>query len=216
MLTAAGGVGAAAAAATTTTTAAASPRAPAYTPSSSHIRLSDAQRDELLAFDFTTGIVFASAKRVGKAIRSAVISAALNDNFDPLVALKVVLAAGPSTRRGALMKTRLDLFFDGDVDGLLEHARKLAAKPRSGLRLRPRPADSSRPHAAAMAALAAGRPGRALRRLSNEQLVETSDQAAADLRNLHPIADAPLSDTVNTEEPLPPLPGIIVLAFCAA
>ena len=84
----------------------------------SHLKLSESQREELLSMQISTCTVLDYSTRCGKAIRSAIEAAVYNENFDPLIALKAVLASAPPRRRGEMRKRRLDAFFadDGDIN----------------------------------------------------------------------------------------------------
>jgi hypothetical protein len=137
---------------------------------------------------------------MAKAIRSAVVAAAVENNFDPLVALKPVLFASPPHRRGETRKKLVELFFAGDVEGLLAAARKMACKPHSSHHLRPRSRPLHIPHPAALAALAAGRPGRALRRLACGELLDATSDAVAKMR----LACEPTPQLLPPRPPYPP------------
>ena len=128
----------------------------------SQIKLKEEQREKLFKADVQTGIVFEYKSRVSKAIRSSIVATSLEENFNPILALKVVLVALPAHRRGETLKRRLDLFFAGDVEGLLSELRDAASKAHSLRKTPQRAATQTGPYPPAMAALAAGCPGTAL------------------------------------------------------
>ena len=166
----------------------------------SRIRLTDQEREEFLQLQINTAIVLDYTSMVAKAVRSALSAAAVESNFDSLLALKPVLAAAPNHRRGELHKRRLDLFFNGNVGGLLTEARSAGRRP-ADRRLPPkRGVGREEPDVHAMAALSAGMPGRALRRLSQNSSPATSADAFNELQRLHPVADdpTPCQDTLNS------------------
>ena len=140
----------------------------------------------------STCVVLNYANRCGKAIRSAISAAALDNNYDPLLALKIVLAAAPSHRRAEVRKRKLDAFFAGDTNCLLAEARKesaIAPATRSQLRRRRNiyGADAN-----AMSALAAKMPGRALRLLTQTGTLPPTEETLAVLKELHPQEPDPI------------------------
>ena len=166
---------------------------------SSRIQLTEEQREKFLSSDIQTGIVFEYKSRVGKAIRSSVVAASVESNFDPLLALKAVLIALPAHRRGEILKRRLDLFFTGNAAGLLTELQEAASKAQSIKKKPQREISNTSPNRPAMAALAAGCPGKALRRLNMQPLVEPTPAVIERMRSLHPFESPPLP-------PLGPLP----------
>lgn len=134
------------------------------------IKLSDDQRETLLKASFGTATLFEFHLRVARSITPAMAAAAFDHNYDPLIALKPVLANLPPHRRSEVLKRRLDAFEAGDVPALCAEAQKCVTTNRR--QARPKCPSSRedivnlKPNAAAMRSLAAGMPGRALRRLS--------------------------------------------------
>lgn len=57
-------------------------------------------------------------------------AAAVESNFDPIVAIKVVIIALPPNRSGEVLKTRLDLFFAANSEGLIGELSKAADKTK--------------------------------------------------------------------------------------
>ena len=102
--------------------------------------------------------------RVAKAVRAAISAAAYENNFDPLVALKPVLAGSPPHRRTETRKRRLDAFEAGNIKTLLDEASKCAqsSKQRHGTRERhcQNAMKTEQPNKAAMRMLQFGMPGR--------------------------------------------------------
>ena len=141
---------------------------------------------------------------MSKAIRSSIVAASLEENFDPILALKVVLLALPAHRRGETLKRRLDLFFAGDVKGLLSVLRDAASKAHSLRKTPQRAATQTGPYPPAMAALAAGCPGKALRKLDRGSLVEPTPAVIERMRTLHPQEHRPQPPTaaLPTTQPL--------------
>lgn len=167
----------------------------------SKIRFDDAQREELLGAQISTCIILDYAKRCSKAIRSAMAAAAFDDNYDPLLALKVVLAAAPPRRRGEVRKKLLDAFFASDVNFLITHIatqKPTSVKTRIGdqRRLNAQGADAS-----AMLALSAGMPGRALRRLTQNGTLPATNDTIEALRSLHPQSPIPQPTTISANRP---------------
>ena len=128
-------------------------------------------------------------------MRAAIAAAAYENNFDPLIALKIVLAAAPPRRRGEMRKKRLDAFLNADLDTLLDEARKHKTPHISTRSHEIRRKTEEGADAAAMAALNAGMPGRALRRLSQTGTLGTSQETIAVLSLLHPASTDPLPCT---------------------
>ena len=96
----------------------------------SRIKLDDSQRERILRAEISTAVVLEYANRCGKAVRAAMVPAAFDSNFDPLLVLKIVLSSSPPRRRGELHKRLLDAFFAADVDTLINKLNRTACPAR--------------------------------------------------------------------------------------
>ena len=135
---------------------------------------------------FGTATLFDFHSRVARCIRSAITAAGFEQNYDPLIALKQVLANALPHRRSEVLKRRLDAFEAGDVAALCAEATKCIPFTRRPLRPKD-PASTgkvktSKPNAGAMRALAAGMPGRALRRLVEQVTAAASADTISQLQ----------------------------------
>ena len=131
-------------------------------------------------------------------------AAAFENNYDPLIALKTVLAGAPPHRRAEARKRRLDAFEESDVKTLLEEHHKCAqASSRPQLRQRQETSskEESKPHAAAMRMVEFGMPGKALRKLTDVGTVHATEEAMNQLKQLHPEAPDPPPCTLLTNPP---------------
>ena len=90
-----------------------------------------------------------------------------------------------------MQKRRLDAFFAGDVSALINEARKDATQARSTRSSTKRRVNAQGADVAAMTALAAGMPGKALRRLWQNGTLPPSAETLAALQELHPQAAEP-------------------------
>ena len=169
----------------------------------SRIRFDDDEREELLSSPIGTACVLDYANRCGKAIRSAVAAAATDSNFDPILALKIVLAAAPPHRRGEMRKRRLDAFFGNDSRSLMEELRKQKSFAHTTRGMSKRKLNAQGADAAAMTALTAGMPGRALKRLTQNGTLPPSEKTFKDLQALHP--SEPLPSPCSNPRPPPPI-----------
>ena len=154
-------------------------------------KLNDLQREELLAMPHSTSIILDYASRCGKAIRAAISAAAIDRNFDPLVLLKVVLGAAPKHRRSEMRKRRLEAYFSGDLATLLAEAPKNQKQLHETRAKFKRRRNEQNADASAMTALAAGMPGRALRRLGQTGTLSATAETITALEALHPQEDDP-------------------------
>lgn len=110
-----------------------------------------------------------------------------------LLFLKVVLESAPKHRMAELRKRRLYPFFDKDLDFLMAEARKIKPPFQATRNQTSRRRNEQGADAAAMSALYAWMPGRALRRLGQGGSLPADNETLAALQALHPQDDDPIS-----------------------
>ena len=167
----------------------------------SRIKLNDLQREAILAAPVTTCSLLDYATRCKKAIRSAMAAAAFEYNYDPIVALKIVLSAAPPRRRGEHRKKLLDAYFESNIGCIMDQVEKCSAPKAKTRAACARRLNSQGADASAMAALSAGMPGRALKRLTQNGTLPVTEETIEALRKLHPQCEQPIPVRNTTIHP---------------
>lgn len=165
------------------------------------IKLAEPKINELLSLQNSTAIIFDRPAPVGKAIRNA-LTAETNGNWDKMLLLKAVLATCPPHRRWEKIRRRLRAFEEGDVAWLMEDARKVLVSLSSMHSTREQKLSRSRK--AARAAVAAGHPGKALRKLAHCDTAPPTDDTLSAFQALHPQG----RDLPHPPNDLPALPSL--------